>query len=171
MLYFGRALLPRMKRRVRCVHRLFSFSRATVRHPGDLLSGGRVQDGEYGGCGDPSAVHVALGPQQRIGDVQAVVPAASCAQHGSSCSRGVREDEPKKTATSQQTKSGHCTALRSILTGRFTDPEPALFPSVLTGPDENVLITWHYTIQSPLSGSLCWASVIIVYLNLKRVNW
>lgn len=100
--YLSSALLPGMKRLVRSVHSLLGLRRATVCYSGYLLPCGRVQHGEHRGCGDPAAVYVALRPQQRSGDIQAVVSVHGGGQAG--------EDLPEEAASLQHTESGHAGA-------------------------------------------------------------
>lgn len=97
--YLSGVLLPGVKRLVRSVHRLLGLSRAAVSHPGYLLPSGRVQDGEHRGCGDPAAVHVALRPEQRSGDVQAVASVHGGGEAG--------EDLPEEAASPEHTDRGH----------------------------------------------------------------
>ena len=159
--YLSSALLPGMKRLVRSVHSLLGLSRATVCHPGYLLPSGRVQHREHRGCGDPAAVHVALRPQQRSGDIQAVVSVHGGGQAG--------EDLPEEAASPQHTESGHagaecvCGTLtvcwRKVVCpcSSVTDCQTSSsFPSVSTGPEETARITWPRTehnrrgLQGPL---------------------
>lgn len=98
--YLGRVLLPGVKRFVRSVHRLLGLRGAAVRHSGYLLSGGRVEDGEHRGSGDPAAVHVALRPEERSGDIQAVASVHGGGQAG--------EELPEEAAGLQHAdSSGH----------------------------------------------------------------
>ncbi|KAF3838977.1 hypothetical protein F7725_017694 [Dissostichus mawsoni] len=76
------APLPGVKGSVGSVHSQLGLGRAAVRHPGDLLPGGRVQHREHRGCGDPAAVDVALRPEQRSGDIQAEAPLHGGGQAG-----------------------------------------------------------------------------------------
>lgn len=101
--HLRRVLLPGLKRLVRSVHSLFGLSRATVRHPGDLLPGGRVQDGKHRGCGDPAAAHVGLCPQQRRGNIQAVASAHGGGETGEAGTGGA--------ARPQHTHGGHVPGL------------------------------------------------------------
>lgn len=97
--YLSSVLLPGLEGPERSVHGPLGVSRATVRHPGDLLPGGRVQDREHGLSRGPDPIHEALRPEQRSGHVQAVV-----SSHG-----GGQADEelPEEAARAQHTEGGH----------------------------------------------------------------
>lgn len=156
--YLSSALLPGMKRLVRSVHSLLGLRRATVCYSGYLLPCGRVQHGEHRGCGDPAAVHVALRPQQRSGDIQAVVSVHGGGQAG--------EDLPEEAASLQHTESGHAGAecVCGTLTVKLVCPCSSVtdcqtsssFSSVSTGPEETARVTWPRTehnrrgLQGPL---------------------
>lgn len=114
--YLSCAQLPGLKRFVRGVHSLLSLSRATVRHPGYLLSRGRVQDGEHRGSGHPAAVHEGLRPEQRSGNIQAVVSVHGGGQVG--------ENLTEEAASPQHTDRGHSGSECVQLT-LFVSAEPA----------------------------------------------
>lgn len=97
--YLGCGALPGLKRLVGGLHRLLGLCGPAVRHLGQLLSGGRVQNREHRGCRDPAAAQVALSPEQRGGDVQAVMSAEGGLEDGGHL--------PEEPAAPQRSDGGH----------------------------------------------------------------